>query len=193
MNSQDDRYIEKQTKWRDAFLVLREIILETNLTEELKWGKPCYTYGGKNIAIVQDFKNYCALMFVKGVLLSDPKNQLFQLSENTQSARQFRWENVQDVQKMKGTIQEYLYEAIEIEKQGLKVEMKKTSEYEVPEELKQAMAENPELKSAFFKLTPGRQRGYLLYFSQAKQSKTRKSRIEKSWTRIKEGKGYNER
>ena len=188
-----DHYINKIKNWRDESILLREICLECGLDEDFKWMHPCYTYQGKNIVLIHGFKEYCALLFHKGALLSDPKKILIQQTENVQSARQIRFTNVQEIAELKAIIKTYIFEAIEVEKAGLEVEMKKTTEYEVPEELTEAFAKSPELEAAFFQLTPGRQRGYLLHFSEAKQSKTRTARIEKAQSRIFEGKGFNER
>ncbi len=188
-----DRYIDKIKSWKVETILLREICLECGLDEDFKWMHPCYTFQGKNIVLIHGFKEYCALLFNKGALLKDTENILVQQTENVQSARQIRFTNKQEVIDLKPIIKTYIFEAIEVEKAGLEVKMKKTSEYEMPEELVQAFENNPELESAFYDLTPGRQRGYLLYFSQAKQSKTRESRIEKSMPKIFDRKGHNER
>lgn len=171
---------------------LREIALESGLDEEVKWGFPAYTFKKKNIFMLGSFKEYSSIMFFKGALLSDPEKILVQPTENSNSGRQLRFTNAKEISKIKKIILQYIFEATEIEKSGAKVEAKKTSEYPMPEELKQKFNELPELKSAFEKLTPGRQRGYLLFFSQAKQSATRLSRIEKSMEAIFNGKGMNE-
>jgi uncharacterized protein YdeI (YjbR/CyaY-like superfamily) len=171
---------------------LREIALETGLDEEVKWGFPAYTFKKKNIFMLGSFKEYSSIMFFKGALLSDPDNILVQPTENSNSGRQLRFTNAKDILKAKKSILAYIYEATELEKSGAKVEAKKTSEYPIPDELKGKFKELPELKAAFEKLTPGRQRGYLLHFSQAKQSATRLSRIEKCMEAIFNGKGMNE-
>lgn len=188
-----NRYIENLNQWKEETILLREICLECGLEEDFKWMHPCYTYQGKNIVLIHGFKDYCALLFHKGVLLKDANHILVQQTENVQSARQIRFTNPQEIIDIKPIIKAYVFEAIEVERAGLKVNMKKTFEYEIPSELEEAFKSNPKLATAFNELTPGRQRGYLLYFSQAKQSKTRMSRIEKSFAKILEGKGYNDR
>ncbi|MBU3024740.1 YdeI/OmpD-associated family protein [Zobellia galactanivorans] len=186
-----DRYIEKIKNWKEETTLLREICLECNLEEDFKWMHPCYTFQGKNIVLIHGFKEYCALLFHKGVLLNDAENILVQQTENVQSARQIRFGHKERIIDLKAVIKTYIFEAIEVEKAGLVVKMKKTSEYEVPQELKQEFEVDPNFKTAFYNLTPGRQRGYLLYFSEAKQSKTRTSRIEKTKPKIFEGNGLN--
>jgi uncharacterized protein YdeI (YjbR/CyaY-like superfamily) len=171
---------------------LRDIALETGLDEEVKWGFPAYTFKKKNIFMLGSFKEYSSIMFFKGALLSDSEKILVQPTENSNSGRQLRFTNANEIQKLKKTILSYIFEAVELEKSGAKVEAKKTSEYPMPEELELKFKELPELKAAFEKLTPGRQRGYLLHFSQAKQSATRLSRIEKNMEAIFNGKGLNE-
>ncbi len=193
MNSDVDFFFDKEGQWQQEYARLRTLLLSCGLTEELKWGVPCYTYQSHNIVLIHGFKEYCALLFHKGVLLSDTDHILIQQTENVQSARQVRFTSLDDILMRETTLKAYVYEAIEVEKAGLKVPLKKTAEYPVPEELEQAMHDNPELKAAFEALTPGRQRGYLLHFSQPKQSKTRTSRIEKCLPKILEGKGYNDR
>lgn len=188
-----DQYIEKIKNWKEETILLREICLECGLEEGFKWMHPCYTYQGKNIVLIHGFKDYCALLFHKGVLLNVTHQILIQQTENVQAARQIRFINIQEIIDLKTANKAYIFEAIEVEKRGLKVKKKKTSEYEMPIELKEAFKNDPELETAFYKLTPGRQRGYLLYFSQAKQSKTRISRVKKSRSKILEGKGHNER
>ncbi|SDB50658.1 Uncharacterized conserved protein YdeI, YjbR/CyaY-like superfamily, DUF1801 family [Flavobacteriaceae bacterium MAR_2010_188] len=187
-----EKYIEKIKSWKEETKVLREICLDCGLTEDFKWMHPCYTFQGNNIVLIHGFKEYCALLFHKGVLLKDTNEILLQQTENVQSARQIRFTNLQEIIDLKSVIKTYIFEAIEVEKVGLEVKMKKTSEFKMPDELKQAFENNPDLETAFYDLTPGRQRGYLLYFSQAKQSKTRESRIEKSMQKIFDGKGHNE-
>ncbi len=171
---------------------LRELALEAGLEEEVKWGFPAYTFKKKNIFMLGSFKEYSSIMFFKGALLSDPDNILVQPTENSNSGRQLRFVNAKEISKQKKSILAYIFEAIEIEKSGAKIEAKKTSDYPMPDELKLKFKELPELKTAFEKLTPGRQRGYLLHFSQAKQSATRLSRIEKCMEAIFNGKGMNE-
>lgn len=193
MNPKVDWFFEKDTQWKDAFNKLRAIILDTGLTEELKWGHPCYTLKNNNVVLMHGFKEYCALLFHKGALLKDTEGILVQQTENVQAARQIRFTSVKEIAEMESTIKAYVYEAIEVEKAGLEVKLKKTSEFNMPEEFQKALDEDPELKAAFEALTPGRQRGYLLHFSGAKQSKTRESRIEKCKPLIFEGKGLNDR
>lgn len=193
MNQKANWFFDKDTKWQKEYKKLRAIIINCGLKEELKWGCPCYTFQGHNIVLIHGFKEYCALLLNKGVLLNDSNKILIQQTENVQSARQIRFTNIDEINDLEQTIKEYVFEAIELEKAGLKVKMKKTSEFEMPEELKQAFENNPELKTAFLNLTPGRQRSYLLYFSQAKQSTTRENRIKKLMPKIFEGKGHNER
>jgi len=188
-----DRYIDKIKSWKEETILLREICLECGLDEDFKWMHPCYTFQSKNIVLIHGFKEYCALLFHKGALLNDTENILVQQTENVQSARQMRFTDKTQINDLKGVIKAYIFEAIEVEKAGLEVKMKKTSEYEMPEELEQEFENDSDFKTAFFNLTPGRQRGYLLYFSEAKQSKTRTSRIEKAKPKIFDGKGHNER
>jgi uncharacterized protein YdeI (YjbR/CyaY-like superfamily) len=168
------------------------IILDCGLTEELKWGVPCYTFEKRNIVLIHGFKEYCALLFFKGALLNDGKSILIQQTENVQAARQIRFTNVREIVKLKPILKAYIYEAIEVEKAGLKVNLKKTKEFIVPEEFQNRLAEVPGLKTAFAALTPGRQRAYLLHFSAPKQSKTRESRVEKCLQQILKGKGLND-
>jgi len=191
-NPKVDGFLSKIKKWRREFEALRRIILDCQLTEELRWGKPCYTYQGSNIVLIHGFKEYCALLFFKGALLKDPKGVLVQQTENVQAARQIRFTNTREIVEMAPILKAYIREAIRVEKAGLKVDYKKTSEFKLPEEFKNKLAEVPALKTAFAALTPGRQRGYILYFSAAKQSKTRGSRIEKCIPQILNGKGLNE-
>lgn len=188
-----DRYIERIKKWKDETILLREISLECGLDEDFKWMHPCYTFQGKNIVLIHGFKEYCALLFHKGALLKDTENILVQQTENVQSARQIRFMDKTQINDLKAVIKAYIFEAIEVEKAGLEVKKKKTSEYEIPEELEQEFEYDSNFKTAFYNLTPGRQRGYLLHFSDAKQSKTRTSRIEKAKLKIFDGKGHNER
>lgn len=192
MISSVDFFFNKESQWKKEYAQLRSIILGCGLTEELKWGKPCYTFNGNNVVLIHGFKEYCALLFHKGVLLKDTHDLLVQQTENVQAARQVRFTSLKEIVKLKAVLKTYVYEAIEVERAGLKVKMKKTSAFPMPVEFKEALKDR-ELKAAFEALTPGRQRGYLLYFSAAKQSKTRVARIEKSIPDIFEGKGYNER
>ncbi|WP_422356421.1 YdeI/OmpD-associated family protein [Roseivirga pacifica] len=193
MNTKVDFFFEKPGQWHEAYLALRNIAQETGLQEELKWGKPCYTHKGANVFLIHGFKTYCAILFHKGTLLKDPDEILIQQTENVQAARQLRFTSAEQIAAMRDTIKSYIFEAIEVKKAGLKVSMKKTTEFEMPEELQETFDNDPDFKSAFEALTPGRQRGYLLHFSQPKQSKTRISRIEKCAPLIFEGKGWNER
>ncbi len=191
-NPKVDWFFNKSGKWQEAYQELREIVLDCGLTEELKWGCPCYTNEKSNIVLIHGFKDYCALLFMQGALLKDPKKILVQQTANVQSARQIRFTNVEEILKSKATIKAYIKEAIKNDKSSLKVEMKKTTEYEIPEEFNIALNEMPELKTAFYKLTPGRQRGYLLYFSSAKQSKTRMERVEIYIPKILDNKGLDD-
>ena len=191
-NPKVDWFFNKPGQWQQEYEKLRKIVLECDLTEELKWGCPCYTFEKRNIVLIHGFKEYCALLFVKGALLKDPKGILIQQTENVQSARQVRFTSAREIVKMKGTLKAYIREAIAAEKSGLKVSLKKTSEFAMPEEFKGKLDEVPALKKAFKALTPGRQRGYLLYFSQPKQSKTRQARVEKSIPQILNGRGLND-
>ncbi|WP_042161131.1 YdeI/OmpD-associated family protein [Paenibacillus gorillae] len=192
-NSKIDPYFKKLKSWKEEFELLREIVLDCEVTEDFKWMHPCYTYDNKNVVLIHEFKEYCALLFHKGALLKDPHGILVQQTENVQAARQIRFTSLQAIDEMQLIIKDYIDEAIEIEKAGLKVEMKKSTEYTVPEELDNKFVEIPDLKTAFEALTPGRQRGYLLFFSSAKQSKTRESRIEKYIPHILDGKGIDDK
>ena len=192
MNQKVDWFFNKATKWQMEYKKLRSVILDCGLLEELKWGVPCYTFQKHNIVLIHGFKEYCALLFHKGVLLKDTDNILIQQTENVQSARQLRFTNLQEIIDLEKVIKAYVFEAIEVEKAGLEVKMKKTSEFKMSGEFKKALDDNTDLKSAFYNLTPGRQRGYLLYFSQAKQAKTRISRIEKCTEKILNGIGLND-
>lgn len=187
-----EKYIVKIKRWKEETRLLREVCLGSGLNEDYKWMHPCYTFQGKNIVLIHGFKNYCALLFHKGVLLKDTNNILIQQTENVQLARQIRFMNVQEIIDLKSVINAYILEAIEIEKAGLKVKMKETSEFKMPEEFKKVLDDDSNLKSAFKALTPGRQRGYLLYFSQAKKSKTREARIEKCTANILKGRGLKD-
>ena len=192
MNPEVDWFFNKPGKWQEAYQELREIVLDCGLTEELKWGCPCYTNQKNNIVLIHGFNDYCALLFMQGALLKDPKKILVQQTKNVQSARQIRFSTVDEILKNKSTIKAYIKEAIKNDKAGLKVEMKTTTEFEMADEFKTALKEMPELKTAFYKLTPGRQRGYLLYFSSAKQSKTRMERVEKYIPKILDNKGLDD-
>jgi uncharacterized protein YdeI (YjbR/CyaY-like superfamily) len=192
MNPKVDGYLRRARKWQEEMEKLRMIILDCGLTEELKWGVPCYTFEKRNIVLIHAFKEYCALLFFKGALLNDAKGILITQTENTQAARQIRFTNVREIAKMERILKTYIYEAIEVEKAGLKVNFKKTKDFTIPEEFQNKLAETPALKTAFKALTPGRQRAYILYFSAPKQSKTRASRVEKCRQRILNGKGLND-
>ncbi len=191
-NPEVDIFLNKAKKWQEEFEKLRMIILDCGLIEEFKWGKPCYTFQKSNVVLIHGFKEYCALLFFKGVLLKDTKGILVTQTENTQTARQIRFANAREIVEMKPILKVYIQEAIEIERAGLKVNLKKVTEYRVPEEFQNKLDENHALKTAFDALTPGRQRAYLLYFSAPKQSKTRESRIEKYMQHILNGKGLND-
>jgi uncharacterized protein YdeI (YjbR/CyaY-like superfamily) len=191
-NPKVDWFFSKAKKWQEEFEKLRTIILGCELTEELRWGKPCYTLEGSNIVLIHGFKEYCALLFFKGALLKDPKGILIQQTEHVQSARQIRFTNIREIVKLEPVLEAYIKEAIEVEKAGLKVKLKKTSDFKVPEEFQKKLDEIPALKKAYAALTPGRQRGYLFYFSTAKQSKTREARVEKCMGQILKGKGLDD-
>lgn len=192
MNPKVDGFLRKAKKWRKEFEQLRKVCLDCGLTEELKWGKPCYTYQNSNIVLIHGFKEYCALLFFKGALLTDSKGILIQQTANVQAARQIRFTNVQEIVKMQSILKSYIKEAIDVEKAGLQVSYKKTSEFAIPDEFQNRLNNSPPLKKAFNALSPGRQRGYILYFSAAKQSETRKSRVEKCVPQILKGKGLND-
>jgi uncharacterized protein YdeI (YjbR/CyaY-like superfamily) len=192
MNPTVDQFLRKAKNWREEFEKLRMLCLDCGLTEELKWGKPCYTYQGSNVVLIHGFKNYCALLFIKGALLKDPEGILVQQTENVQAARQIRFTNVRKIVELTPVLKRYIKEAIEVENAGLEVNYKKTSEFAIPQEFQNRLNNSPGLKKAFTALTPGRQRGYILYFSAAKQSKTREARIEKCTPLILEGKGLND-
>jgi len=192
MNPKVDEFISKAKKWKEEYETLRNIVLDCELTEEFKWMHPCYTFEKKNIVLIHGFKEYCALLFQKGALLQDADGILNQQTENVQAARQIRFTNVQEIVEMETILKAYIYEAIEVEKTGLEVKMKEHKEFIIPEELQNKFDEIPALKTAFEALTPGRQRAYILYFSQPKQSKTRESRVEKCMQQILNGKGLND-
>jgi uncharacterized protein YdeI (YjbR/CyaY-like superfamily) len=189
MNPKVDGFLGKSTKWQKEFKKLRTIILRCELTEEFKWGWPCYSLNGRNIVLMHGFKEYCALLFFKGALLMDAKGILIQQTENVQAARQIRFTNIGQIAKMAGTLKAYIDQAVEVEKAGLKVNFKKTKAFNIPEEFQNKLNGIPAVKNAFNELTPGRQRSYLLHFSAPKQSKTREARIEKCVPRILSGKG----
>jgi uncharacterized protein YdeI (YjbR/CyaY-like superfamily) len=191
-NPKVDFYFNEAEKWQEEIKKLRAIILGCGLTEELKWGVPCYTVERRNIVLIHVFKEYCALLFFKGALLSDPRHILITQTENVQSARQIRFTTVQEIDELEASVKDYIYEAVEVEQAGLKVDFKTNAEFTVPEEFQTKLDENPALKAAFYALTPGRQRGYLLHFAAPKQSKTRESRVAKYTQHILDGKGLND-
>ena len=192
MGSKVDDFFSRAGKWSEEMEALRNILLECGLDEDLKWGKPCYAYHKSNIAIIQPFKEFCALLFFKGSLLKDTENILVKTGENTQAGRQLRFAGVKQVKSIKAIIKAYVFEAVEVEKAGLKVSFRKTEEHDIPEEFQNKLNEMPALKTAFSLLTPGRQRAYLLFFKAPKQSKTREARIEKYLGKILMGKGIND-
>lgn len=192
MNPKVDEFLTKAKKWKEEYETLRKIVLDCELTEDFKWMNPCYTFEKKNIVLIHGFKEYCALLFPKGSLLQDSHGILIQQTENVQGARQIRFTNVQEIVEKEAVLKAYIYEAIEVEKAGLKVKVKKHEELIIPEELQHKFDEIPALKDVFTTLTPGRQRAYILYFSAAKQSKTRASRVEKCIPNILNGKGLND-
>jgi uncharacterized protein YdeI (YjbR/CyaY-like superfamily) len=191
-NPKVEFYFRKAKNWQEEFAKLRMIILDCGLTEELKWGCPCYTFEKRNIVLIHGFKEYCALLFFKGALLNDTDRILVQQTRNVQAARQIRFTNVREVVKMKPILKAYIHQAIEVERAGLKVNLKKTTGFKIPEEFQKQLEEIPTLKNAFYALTPGRQRAYLLHFSAPKQSKTREARVEKCMPQILNGKGLND-
>lgn len=192
MNPKVDWFFDKDTRWQEEYGKLRTICLACGLTEELKWGQPCYTLGKSNIVLIHGFKEYCALLFFKGTLLSDPNGILIQQTENVQVPRQMRFTNAEEIAGSATAIRQYIHEAIEVEKAGLKVELKKTEDFKVPEEFQYKLNHIPALKAAFEALTPGRQRGYLFHFSQPKRSETRTARVEKFIPKILAGKGWDD-
>ena len=192
MNPKVDTYLDGAGKWQEEMVKLRKVILDFGLREDLKWGHPCYSYHNSNVVIIQAFKAYCAIMFFKGSLLQDANGILAKPGEQTQAGRQIRFTRMQEIYEMEPILKDYIREAIEVEKAGLKVEFKKTSEYEIPGEFQSRLDEMPALKTAFEALTPGRQRAYIYYFSQARQSSTRESRVEKYIPFILSGKGLND-
>ena len=191
-NPKVDFYFDKEKKWQKEIELLRVIALDCGLTEELKWGCPCYTFNESNIVLIHVFKEYCAYLFFKGALLNDADGVLIQQTENVQSARQVRFTNAKEIVKMEKTLKAYIYEAIEVERAGLKVKLKETADFKIPEEFQKKLNKNAALKKAFNALTPGRQRQYIFHFSQPKQSKTRESRVEKYIPQILDGKGLND-
>lgn len=192
MNSKVDFYFDKEKKWQKEIEQLRMIVLDCGLTEELKWGCPCYTFENRNVVLIHVFKAYCALLFFKGALLNDTEGILIQQTENVQSARQIRFTNFKEIAEKERFIKSYIYEAIEVERAGLQVKLKKTSDFKIPEEFQIKLNKNKDLKKAFEALTPGRQRAYIFHFSQPKQSKTREARVEKYIPQILDGKGLND-
>ncbi|MEI6754853.1 MAG: YdeI family protein [Paludibacter sp.] len=192
MNPKVDKFLSRSEKWQEEMEKLRAIVLDCQLYEDLKWGVPCYTFQNTNVVLIHAFKEYCAFLFFKGSLLNDSHGILVQQTENVQAGRQIRFSNVHEIVEKQDILKAYIYDAIELEKAGLKVEFKKTTEYNIPEEFKQKLDDFPALKTAFEALTPGRQRAYLFYFSQPKQSKTRESRIEILIPKILNGKGLND-
>ena len=192
MNPKLNGFFKTAKSWRKEFEELRKIILSFPLDEEVKWGQPCYSFEGGNVVLIHGFKEYCAILFFKGALLKDAKRVLIQQTKNVQAGRQVRFTNVKQIAEMEPILKAYIAEAIEAEKAGLKVKLKKTSDFKVPEEFKKKLDSTPALKTAFAALTPGRQRGYLFYFAAAKQSKTREARVEKCMERILEGKGLDD-
>ena len=192
MNPAVNFYFNKAKKWQEEIRELRMNLLDCGLTEELKWGVPCYTFQKGNIVLIHVFKEYCALLFFKGALLNDPNGVLVQQTKNVQAGRQMRFTSVRGILEIEAIVKAYIYEAIELEKAGLKVELKKTTQFIIPEEFENKIKEVPALKTAFYALTPGRQRAYLLHFSAPKQSKTRESRVEKCVQQIINGKGLGD-
>lgn len=192
LNPKVDEYLSRSKKWKEEYEKLRTIVLDCELTEEFKWMHPCYTVNNKNIVLIHGFKEYCALLFHKGALLQDTPGILIQQTENVQAARQIRFTNVQEIIEMETIVKAYILEAIEVEKAGLEVNFKKNTEFVVSDEFQNKIDENPALKTAFEALTPGRQRAYLLHFSEPKQAKTRESRVEKHMQQILNGKGLND-
>lgn len=192
MNPKVDFFFNKAKKWQEELMKLRTVILECHLTEELKWGCPCYTFKGSNIVLIHAFKDYCALLFFKGALLKDTHGILIRQTENVQSARQIRFTHMEEITGQEAILKAYIYEACEVEEAGLKVALKKTADFPVPEEFQEQLKKMPQLKTAFASLTPGRQRAYLFHFAQPKQSKTRASRVEKCIPQILDGKGLED-
>ena len=192
MNPKVDFFFEKDSQWQKEYKLLRSMVLDCGLIEELKWGQPCYMFDNTNIIVIHGFKEYCALLFFKGALLNDPEGILIQQTENVQSARQIRFTSAKQIAGMKATLKAYIYEAIEVEKAGLKVKLKKTAEFPMAEEFRKMLDKKPALEKAFYALTPGRQRGYLLHFSQPKLAKTREARVKKYAPQILKGLGIDD-
>jgi uncharacterized protein YdeI (YjbR/CyaY-like superfamily) len=192
MNPKVDHFIDQETKWQEEFKALRAIALDCQLNEDLKWGVPCYTHQGANVALIHGFKEYCAILFVKGSLLKDPKKLLITQTENVQAGRQVRFTTLDQITQLAPDLKAYLQEAVEVEKAGLKVPAKKTADYPIPEEFQARLDADPAVKKAFESLTPGRQRGYLLHFAAPKQAKTREDRVEKCLPKILAGKGLDD-
>lgn len=193
MNTQAERFFEESKKWKEEYSLLREIVLENkSLEEDYKWMHPCYTFEGKNVVLIHGFKEYCALLFHKGALLKDSKGILIQQTENVQSARQIRFTNAKQIIRLKSAIKDYIKQAVAIEKSGNKVKLKNVASYPIPEEFQRVLSADAALNKAFYSLTPGRQKGYLFYFNQAKQSKTRQTRVEKYYRHILDGKGIDD-
>jgi uncharacterized protein YdeI (YjbR/CyaY-like superfamily) len=192
MNPKVDWFFKKDTKWQKEYERLRMIILDCGLIEELKWGYPCYIYQNKNVVLIHGFKEYCALLFFKGVLLSDPNDILIRQTRNVHSARQIRFTSVKEIVKMEKVLKAYVFEAIEVERAGLKVRLKKTADFKIPAEFQKQLDKTPALKKAFYELTPGRQRAYIFYFSQPKLSETRAARVKKYTRQILAGQGLND-
>lgn len=188
-----EAFMEREKKWKDEFVLLREIIRECDLEEEYKWMKPCYTLNGKNVVLIHGFKEYCAILFHKGALLKDPNKLLIQQTENVQAGRQLRFTHIDQIKEQRDIIKNYVVEAVELEKSGAKVEFKKTEEYDIPAELQAEFDHNPNFKDAFYNLTPGRQRQYIYFINQAKREATRTSRVEKYIDHILDGKGLNDK
>lgn len=192
LNAKVDAYMDKPGQWRDAYIKLRAIALDSGLTEDYKWGHPCYTLDGQNVVLIHGFKDYCALLFFKGALMQDAEGILIQQTENVQAGRQLRFTSAEQIAKMASTVKAYIREGIKVERSGLQIEFKKTAEFAMPEEFLNRLEESPELQEAFAALTPGRQRGYLLHFSSAKQAKTRESRVSLCIPNILKGKGLDD-
>lgn len=192
MNTKVDKFLAGAKNWQAEMTLLREIVMECNLEEDYKWMHPCYSLNGANVVLIHQFKEYCALLFFKGVLMKDPDNILVQQTENVQDRRQIRFTTFEEIHNQRPIIKKYILEAVEVEKSGLKVEFKKTSEFNMPEEFQAKLDADERLNNAFYALTPGRQRAYLLYFSSAKQSATREARIEKYHSKIINGKGLDD-
>jgi uncharacterized protein YdeI (YjbR/CyaY-like superfamily) len=192
LNPKVDAFIGRATQWQAEYIKMRQIVMDCGLTEDLKWGVPCYTVNGKNVIIIHGFKEYCAFLFIKGALMQDLKGIFIQQTENVQAARHVRFTSVDEIEELTPTLKAYILEAVEVEKSDLKVEFKKTTDFPMAEEFKARLDEDPALQSAFNALTPGRQRAYLLFFSTPKQSQTRAARVEKSIPQILAGKGLND-